>query len=123
MTTHFLAECLATPWALQPERLSAYAALLARRMASRHAAAHGAFLQVATLAAAPHAGGLDEDDHGAPLKPQAAAPRPGLAPALRVAPRPLGHLQGLRGQGPADHGGHRSSRLPMSHSPADKDEG
>lgn len=31
MTTHFLAECLATPWALQPERMAAYAAVLARR--------------------------------------------------------------------------------------------
>lgn len=57
MTTHFLAECLATPWALQPERLSAYAAVLARRYAGRM-----------------QAGGMDEDDHGAPLKPVAAAP-------------------------------------------------
>lgn len=31
MTTHFLAECLATPWALQPERMAAYAAVLAQR--------------------------------------------------------------------------------------------
>jgi len=35
MSTHFLAECLATPWALQPERLNAYAAVLARRFAGR----------------------------------------------------------------------------------------
>ena len=33
MTTHFLAELLATPWALQPERMAAYAAVLARRYA------------------------------------------------------------------------------------------
>jgi signal peptide peptidase SppA len=31
MSTHFLAEVLSTPWALQPERLSAYAAVLAGR--------------------------------------------------------------------------------------------
>lgn len=31
MTMHFLAECLSTPWALQPERMSAYASVLARR--------------------------------------------------------------------------------------------
>ena len=31
MTHHFLAECLATPWALQPERLAAYAQFMARR--------------------------------------------------------------------------------------------
>lgn len=35
MTTHFLAEALATPWALQPERLSAYAAVLAGRYLGR----------------------------------------------------------------------------------------
>lgn len=59
MTMHFLAECLATPWALQPERMAAYAAVLARRYGGR-----------------ARAGGLDEDDHGATLKPamQAAAP-------------------------------------------------
>ena len=64
MTTHFLAEALATPWALQPERLSAYAAVLAGRYMGLRAA---------------RAGGMDEDDHGAPLKPQAApqAARPG----------------------------------------------
>lgn len=37
MTHHFLAYCLSTPWALQPERLSAYAAVLARRYAGRSA--------------------------------------------------------------------------------------
>lgn len=36
MTTHFLAECLATPWALQPERMAAYAAFLARRYYGEH---------------------------------------------------------------------------------------
>lgn len=48
----FLAWCLSTPWALMPERMAAYAAVLARR-----------------------AGGMDEDDHGAPLKPESAAQR------------------------------------------------
>jgi len=62
MTTHFLAECLATPWAMQPERMAAYAAVLARRYAGR-------------LGAAVQAGGMDEDDHGAPLQPRAAAPQ------------------------------------------------
>jgi len=33
MTMHFLAEALATPWAMQQERLHAYAAVLARRYA------------------------------------------------------------------------------------------
>ena len=31
MTYHFLAEALSTPWALQPERMTAYAGFLARR--------------------------------------------------------------------------------------------
>lgn len=35
MTTHFLAECLSTPWALQPDRMTAYAAVLARRYAGK----------------------------------------------------------------------------------------
>jgi signal peptide peptidase SppA len=35
MSIHFLAECLATPWALEPGRLSAYAAVLARKYAGR----------------------------------------------------------------------------------------
>jgi len=35
MTTHFLAECLATPWALEPGRLQAYGALLVRRYAGK----------------------------------------------------------------------------------------
>jgi signal peptide peptidase SppA len=64
MTTHFLAEALATPWALQPERLSAYAAALSSRYLGQRPA---------------RAGGMDENDHGAPRKPQAApqAARPG----------------------------------------------
>lgn len=33
MTMHFLAQCLATPWAMQPEAMRAYAAILARRYA------------------------------------------------------------------------------------------
>ena len=39
MTTHFLAEALATPWALQPERLTAYAAVLAGRYLGQRPAA------------------------------------------------------------------------------------
>ncbi len=31
MSHHFLSFCMSTPWALQPERMSAYAAVLARR--------------------------------------------------------------------------------------------
>lgn len=53
----FLAWCLATPWALMPERMASYATVLAQRMAR-----------------AARAGGMDEDDHGAPMK-GAAAPR------------------------------------------------
>lgn len=59
MTTHFLAWCLSQPWAMQPERMQAYARLLARR--------YGGLT--------PAAGGMDEDDYGAPLKPEAAATR------------------------------------------------
>src|SRR5690348_4879441 len=40
----FIAWALSQPWALMPERMAAYAAVLARK-----------------------AGGMDEDDHGAPL--------------------------------------------------------
>ena len=35
MTYHFLAEALSTPWALQPERMAAYAAVLAKRYLNR----------------------------------------------------------------------------------------
>ena len=35
MTPHFLAECLSTPWALQPERMRAYASVLAHRYAGK----------------------------------------------------------------------------------------
>ena len=49
----FLAWCLSTPWALMPERMTAYAHVLAQKSA----------------------GGMDEDDHGAPLKTGAAAGR------------------------------------------------
>lgn len=41
MTMHFLAECLSTPWALQPERMSAYAAVLARHYAGKFKAEIG----------------------------------------------------------------------------------
>jgi signal peptide peptidase SppA len=37
MTFHFLAECLSTPWAMQPERMAAYASVLARRYAGLRA--------------------------------------------------------------------------------------
>lgn len=60
MTMHFLAEALATPWAMQQERLHAYAAVLARRYGMGR-----------------RAGGMDEDDFGAPLKPEAATQRAG----------------------------------------------
>lgn len=45
MSHHFLAYCLSTPWALQPERLSAYAAVLARRYALTPGASVGAAAQ------------------------------------------------------------------------------
>lgn len=51
----FIAWCLSQPWALMPERMAAYAAVLARKSA----------------------GGMDEDDHGAPLK---AGTRKGSSP-------------------------------------------
>lgn len=71
MTTHFLAECLATPWALQPERMSAYAAVLARRYASRLASV------AAAAEAAPSAASSVEP---APSALEAAAsPRTGRA--------------------------------------------
>lgn len=74
MIPHFLAEVLSTPWALHPERMRAYAAVLAGRYLGRGRAA-------------PTAGGLDDDDHGALLKPAAAssrsAPRSG---AIAVVP-------------------------------------
>ena len=66
MTTHFLAEALATPWALQPERLSAYAAVLAGRYLGR-------------MRAADHRDDTQWDEAGNPM-PKAAAPqaaRPG----------------------------------------------
>lgn len=49
---HFLSFCLSSPWALMPERMSAYAAVLARRYLARDGL---------------KSGGMDEDDHGAPL--------------------------------------------------------
>ena len=60
MNSHFLAWCLSTPWALQPERMGAYAAVLARRYVAQM-----------------NVGGMDEDDHGAPLKPEAAVKKTG----------------------------------------------
>lgn len=43
MTTyHFIAECLSTPWALQPERMSAYAAVLAHKFAGNEIQANQA---------------------------------------------------------------------------------
>ena len=75
MTTHFLAECLSTPWALQPERMRAYAVVLANRYAR----------------GAQRAGGMDEDDHGAPLKAdaQVAAQRAGNARSGAIAVVPV----------------------------------
>jgi signal peptide peptidase SppA len=62
MNHHFLAYCLSTPWAMLPERMRAYAIALARAYATKD----GLIV----------AGGMDEDDHGAPLKPTA-GPRGG----------------------------------------------
>lgn len=66
----FIAWCLSTPWALQPEIMSAYARLLARR-------------------AGIGAGGMDEDDHGAPLKPEAGAQRKSAARSGAIAVIPV----------------------------------
>jgi signal peptide peptidase SppA len=55
MSMHFLAECLATPWALQPERLSAYATFLAQRFTNTSA----------TVSAAPQAAGRGAINSGA----------------------------------------------------------
>jgi signal peptide peptidase SppA len=41
MTMHFIAECLSTPWAMQRERLFAYASVLARRYAGLKAMEDG----------------------------------------------------------------------------------
>lgn len=54
----FLAHCLAYPWAMEPTTMALYAGMLMRAYARREGVA---------------AGGMDEDDHGAPLKPSAAA--------------------------------------------------
>lgn len=72
MTMHFLAECLATPWALQPERMAAYSAVLARRYAMR-----GELLPAtgaAAVSAAVRSTVLQPHDPAAPaaLEPQAA---------------------------------------------------
>ena len=57
MNTHFLAWALSTPWALQPERMSAYAAVLARHYAAK-AGALAAEPQAADVqAATARAGG------------------------------------------------------------------
>ena len=59
MTPHFLAHCLSTPWALQPDRMAAYAAVLARHYTA------------ATRAAIGH----ESHEGGEGLPIQAAAPR------------------------------------------------
>ena len=66
MSLHFLAECLATPWALQPDRLGAYAAVLARRYAGE--LGRGAWQAGEDATTHP------ENRH---VNPQAAAPRSG----------------------------------------------
>ena len=75
MNFHFLDFVLRTPWALRPETMNAYAAVLARRYGSR-------------IRGEQHAGGMDEDDHGAPLKGPAASrgPTPARAGAIAVIP-------------------------------------
>jgi signal peptide peptidase SppA len=72
MTMHFLAQCLSTPWAMTPEAMRAYASILAQRYSGRRA------------------GGMDEDDHGAPLKePKAAVSRAGNARSGVIAVVPV----------------------------------
>lgn len=73
MTMQFLAQCVATPWAMQPEALHAFATILARRYAR-----------------GPAGGGADEDDHGAPLRePKAAVSRSGNARSGVIAVLPI----------------------------------
>lgn len=69
MNHQFLAFAMSTPWALRPEVMTAYAAILARRTARKEGLA---------------AGGLDEDDHGAPLKAARAGANSGRAGAIAV---------------------------------------
>ena len=59
MTQHFLAACLSTPWALQPDRLAAYATVLARHSGGQQRSAGPALDQAGALieAAAPRAAG------------------------------------------------------------------
>lgn len=74
MKYHFLAECLSTPWAMQPERMAAYASFLASRY---FGPAH----------AGDHRDDTRYDENGAALKPQAAVKRAGArSGAIAVVP-------------------------------------
>jgi len=57
MSRHFLARCLATPWAMDLTAAEAFSRVLVQAYLRKDA---------------PQAGGMDEDDHGAPLQPKAA---------------------------------------------------
>jgi signal peptide peptidase SppA len=60
MSAHFLAECLATPWALQPERLQAYATVLAQRYGGARLAPEAAGPQGQASAARNARGGYTQ---------------------------------------------------------------
>jgi signal peptide peptidase SppA len=60
MSAHFLAECLATPWALQPERLQAYATVLAQRFGGARSAPNAADPQSQASAARNARGGYNQ---------------------------------------------------------------
>lgn len=66
MNSHFLAWALSTPWAMQPDRMMAYASVLARRYASR-----------AGFNAGDHRDDTQYDDAGNPIQQQAAVQRAG----------------------------------------------
>jgi signal peptide peptidase SppA len=78
MISHFIAEALATPWALQPERMAAYAAVLAGRYFGR-------------MRAADHRDDTQYDEAGNPMPktsspPQAARPSGRQNGAIAVVP-------------------------------------
>jgi signal peptide peptidase SppA len=72
MSYHFLAQLLATPWAMSPDRLNAYAALLARQYAGK-------------ITAADHRDDTQYDAEGVPIKPKAAVQRAGGARSGAIA--------------------------------------
>lgn len=76
MNHHFLAFCLSTPWALRPETMNAYAAVLARRIARKEGV---------LFAGRDGSGPEDEAGHGT----SAAAPRGGIGRAGSIAVLPI----------------------------------